>query len=300
MLVWLGLVAVARAAATAVETEEVFYLGDPQIGFSGNASIDAKRFGFAAAAAVAAGASHVVIAGDLVNIWNSSEQVSLYMSVWPSSFGSATAHQIPGNHDVNSESTSTAMALNELDHYRTTFGKHDFSSFQTKFGWFSLLNSEMLILPFLGLNGTTDPKILTPVEAQWGWLETELEQAAAAAGSPHVVLVMHHPPFIHDEDEVHQYFNWPLVPRRRLLALARKYNVGHFLCGHTHTTTSVSTSDNAITILTTAGTAVAFDQLGCGYRVVQLSAASVNVTYKALLNGGGSPGCKKHDPTDDR
>ena len=64
---------------------------------------------------------------------------------------------------------------------------------------------------------------------------------------------MHHPPFIHDEDEVHQYFNWPLVPRRRLLALARKYNVGHFLCGHTHTTTSVSTSDNAITILTTAG-----------------------------------------------
>lgn len=49
-----------------------------------------------------------------------------------------------------------------------------------------------------------------------------------------------------------------------------------------------------------AGTAVAFDQLGCGYRVVQLSAASVNVTYKALLNGGGSPGCKKHDPTDDR
>ena len=44
MLVWLGLVAVARAAATAVETEEVFYLGDPQIGFSGNASIDAKRY----------------------------------------------------------------------------------------------------------------------------------------------------------------------------------------------------------------------------------------------------------------
>ena len=65
-------------------------------------------------------------------------------------------------------------------HYRTTFGKHDFSSFQTKFGWFALLNSEMLILPFLGLNGTTDPKILTPVEAQWGWLETELEQAAGA------------------------------------------------------------------------------------------------------------------------
>ena len=43
MLILLGLVTMARAAMTEVETEEVYYLGDPQIGFSGNATIDANR-----------------------------------------------------------------------------------------------------------------------------------------------------------------------------------------------------------------------------------------------------------------
>jgi hypothetical protein len=32
---------------------------------------------------------------------------------------------------------------------------------------------------------------------------------------------MHHPPFLQTEMEPHQYYNWPLVPRNRLLNLAK-------------------------------------------------------------------------------
>ena len=54
-------------AAFAPVYETVAYLGDPQIGFSGDAIKDAERFGLAADAS--AGAAAVVVAGDLVNSW---------------------------------------------------------------------------------------------------------------------------------------------------------------------------------------------------------------------------------------
>lgn len=65
-----------------------------------------------------------------------------------------------------------------------------------------LINSETLISPYLGLNGTTDPWVLNQSNTQWRWLEGALKQGAAE--SPHVVLVSHHPPFLHDADEAHQ------------------------------------------------------------------------------------------------
>ena len=70
------------------------------------------------------------------------------------------------------------------------------------------------------------------MEEQWAWLEAQLVAARAAEMErPHVIITMHHPPFLKTETEAHQYFNMPLVPRRRMLALARKYNVATFLCG---------------------------------------------------------------------
>ena len=50
-------------AAAAGRAETVLYLGDPQIGFSGNETEDAIRFGLVAAAA--RGADAVIIAGDM-------------------------------------------------------------------------------------------------------------------------------------------------------------------------------------------------------------------------------------------
>lgn len=213
--------------------------------------------------------------------------------MWPVDFPSGV-HLVPGNHDLDSECKDADVALGELAHYHKTFGADDYSDVKTRYSSLIMVNSEMLLLPHLGLNGTTDPRILQPVETQWSWLEESLKVAASEANvRPHVILVMHHPPFLQKEDEAHQYFNMPLVPRHRILALARKYNVSHILCGHTHTTRNVSTTDGRIRILTTAGTAKAFDDHGCGYRMLSMTATSLDIAYVEFPAGGGTPGCTK-------
>ena len=92
--------------ATVDSTHEVIaYLGDPQIGFSGNETEDTIRFGMAADATSAAKA--VVVAGDLVNSWNSASQISSFKQVWPARFASPV-HLVPGNHDVESRADFAA------------------------------------------------------------------------------------------------------------------------------------------------------------------------------------------------
>jgi hypothetical protein len=72
--------AVAAAPPPETEAEPVFDLGDHQIGYSGNATEDTRRFGLAADASVAAGADAVVSAGDSVHIWNGMTQGSSQIS----------------------------------------------------------------------------------------------------------------------------------------------------------------------------------------------------------------------------
>jgi Icc-related predicted phosphoesterase len=278
--------------ATKESFETVLYLGDPQIGFSGNATEDGLRFGVAAANA-ASHATAAVIAGDCVNSWDNATQISLFKSVWPSQFQRTPAHLVPGNHDVNSALSNATTALRQLAHFRKAFNTTDYSMFDTHHARFVLMNTETLILPFLGLNQTHDPRILSLAEVQWQFIESSLRAARSEApSSRHLILVGHHPPFINDEVEPHTYYNMPLQPRKRLLALARSFGVRHLLCGHTHTTRTVSTSDG-IRVLTTAGTARAFDSNGCGFQSLRISPTDVNITYTELPGGGGMPGCIK-------
>lgn len=276
----------------AVET--ILYLGDPQIGFSGDADLDAHRFGLAADAA-ASDADAAVIAGDCVNAWSNSTQDALFKSVFPSRFQSTKAYLVPGNHDIDSKLADADKVLQELSHFRTTFNVSDYGAFDTKYARFILMNTEMLIIPFLGLNGTHDARILALADAQWQFIESSLRSAAAS--KQHLILVGHHPPFINDEAEPHSYYNMPLQPRKRLLTLARTHGVRHLLCGHTHTTRGVATSDG-IRVLTTAGTARAFDTNGCGYHTLRINATAIDIVYTELAGGGGQPGCTKTEPED--
>ena len=49
----------------------------------------------------------VVIAGDLVNVWQNETQGVLFGAVWPAEFGAVpTVALTPGNHDVNANAGS--------------------------------------------------------------------------------------------------------------------------------------------------------------------------------------------------
>jgi hypothetical protein len=108
--------------------------------------------------------------------------------------------------------------MDQLSHYRTTFGVN-YHSFSSEYADFFLIDSESLIIPYLGLNGTTDPGILNETKVQWEWLGAALQKANASG--KHKIIVSHHPPFGKMENESHGYYNMPLEPRKRLMALAR-------------------------------------------------------------------------------
>lgn len=304
--------AAAAAPGVAATSEQVFYFGDPQIGF-GKSGYQEDEARFAAAAKAASGAAAVVVAGDLVNVWDNATLTGGFDKVWPSMFDRQKVHLIPGNHvraspssktrpsqrrdslragwladcrpaaaaaaaamqDVNSDAPNASSFETQLSHYRSTFGE-DFHSFRTAFASFVLINSEALILPHLGLNGKPlDSFLKNETETQWAWMEKEL--AAAQKASPHVIVVSHHPPFLKATDEKHVYWNWPMGERNRLLGLLSKYGVKNILCGHTHTTTNVTVG--GLNIFTVAGTARAFDNNGCGYRVLTINSTDVSSVY---------------------
>ena len=284
LLLWTGAAAASHTygdsvSSTGEEVEVFHYLGDPQIGFGHQGwQEDVKRFAQVATIASDANATAVVIAGDLVNVWNSPQLVGGFDSVWPKDFKSELTHLVPGNHDVNSEATTSDAFMEQLSHYRATFGAN-YHSFSSEYAEFVMIDSESLIVPYLGMNGTTDPGVLNETAVQWQWLEAALQKANAT--DKHKIIVSHHPPFLGQENETHQYFNMPLEPRQRLMALARSYGVANILCGHTHTTTVRATTDG-ISVFTVAGTARSFDKNGCGYRTLTVNRTSILHEYHEL------------------
>ena len=271
------------------ESETVVYFGDPQIGF-GRSGWQEDELRFASAARAASNASAVVIAGDLVNVWDNATLTGGFDKVWPSMFDRQRVHLVPGNHDVNGDGGNSSTFLGQLGHYRTTFGV-DYHSFETQYATFVMINSETMILPELGLNCTgsaasqrccagsqcaaLDKYIANETEAQWAWLEATLK--AAQSAKPHTILVSHHPPFLKSASEAHVYWNWPPGVRNRLLGLLSKYGVHDLLCGHTHTTTNRTV--DGFSIYTVAGTARAFDQNGCGVQVLTINSTTVDLEY---------------------
>jgi 3',5'-cyclic AMP phosphodiesterase CpdA len=100
---------------------------------------------------------------------------------------------------------------------------------------------------------------------------------AGAKNGKHLIVVSHHPAFLTGPTEPHQYWNWPMNARNRLLSLLHKSGVKHMLCGHTHTTTNRTV--DGLSIYTVAGTARAFDSNGCGFSVLTISAEKVEYAY---------------------
>jgi len=255
-----------------LEAYTFHHFGDPQIGFGDDGwEMDVSRFSQAATLAVSGGAKRVGIAGDLVNSWNNDTQLNGFATVWPSQFKSIPVDLVPGNHDVNSESSSADQMITELNAYRARYG----ADYHTSNGTDGAVN-----IALIGIDSEIFISNWTELEdernTQWSWLETQLKNIKNGTA---IFLLMHHPPFITTEDEVESYWNWPMDSRQQILALVRQYKIQHLLCGHTHTTTVVVSADKAFTIYTVGGTARVFDDQGYGYRVFDVTASTQGAGY---------------------
>jgi hypothetical protein len=122
---------------------------------------------------------------------------------------SLTDGGVLGNHDINDTTT--------LEAFRKDYDQPDYYTFERSNSHFFMLNSITLISNLTNLQSAHD--------AQWAWFEHELEKTSKKMShnpnSGPTFVVMHHPPFLVTEDEPEQYFNWPVAPRQRFLALVR-------------------------------------------------------------------------------
>lgn len=137
-------------------------------------------------------------------------------------------------------------------------------------------------------------------EAQWDFIEHSLRRARAE--NRHAVLVMHRAPFLRDEKtEGGHFWVWPVPLRARLMHLARKHGCKLILAGHVHATSNRARNETlapyaprasgGIEILTTSGSAVAWDWAGCGYRTLSIREDTIEVTYTELKSASGKQLC---------
>lgn len=194
---------------------------DTQIGMGDQGpDMDAKRF--KAAARDTNGATAVVVAGDIVNQWDNQVFIDLALealALFDAPQGVHLTHGIhlvPGNHDIDSHAATADVFREQLAHFRNTFG-NDYHSFTTEYATFVMINSESLIAtenhPNFGSGDMHNAlAVQDEAEEQWRWLNATLAEAADGP-RPHILPVMHHPPFLSVPEEEAQYFNWPPIAR---------------------------------------------------------------------------------------
>ena len=314
---WIRLSPRASSNATALH-ETVLYLSDSQIGFSRNRAKDAAQLSAVAAIASREEVGHVVLAGDLVDsdhVWNNGKDLREYQQA-AKGFAPSKVHVVPGNHDFwNPKPSSAAGQLQQMARYTRLFGPLH-SSFRTRFARFVLIDSETIenartlraeLSPQLaGTHGreaaaaamdgrgvenetVASHLLAVNVEAQWDFIAAALRQAQNE--KLHPILVMHRPPFLVSERRDAPFWFWHPPMRQRLFSLARSFGARLFLCGHVHTTANAVTEDGSIHVLSLSGTSVAFDNRGCGYRRLTITAQAVDVEYNELTTVDGKRAC---------
>ena len=240
------------------------HFGDPQLTAQKPESESQKaRFAQAVSQANELNPAFVLIGGDLVSErkpeeWAAFDEVLGQLEV--------PAFLVPGNHDMSDPQSR--------EEYVTKYGK-DFYSITYNNCCFIFLDSELVRPAFAN----------TPLPAQqWEFLEGTLKEAKAQ-GRSHIFISTHCPPYYKLGEIVggNPAFTWPPEDRKRLLTLAREYNVQAILCGHLHNTKEVVPEDKAFTIYITTGTAFEFSNAPVyGYRIFKVAKDSFEQQYVDL------------------
>ncbi|MBN2562117.1 MAG: metallophosphoesterase [Phycisphaerae bacterium] len=245
--------------------------GDPQMGFGASLEQDKAMFAKLGEHARRAKVPFVLVCGDLIHKGTDQEKRAFDEAL--ATF-QVPVRLIPGNHDIG--------AMPALRRYRECYGE-DYHAFTYNNCTFVGIDTMTLLgpSPKKDASSTDAAAWKREGERQWRWLAKTLAEAKRA-NRTHVFLFMHHPPFVANEDEKDEYYNWPLECRKRLIELVRRYGVKVILNGHTHKTYTVQSADKTFAIYSVAGTGKAFDKQGLGYRLVRVGPQSVESEFIRL------------------
>ncbi len=130
-------------------------------------------------------------------------------------------------------------------------------------------------------------------EKQEQWLRKELE-IAKASGAGHIVVFQHHPWFLENPDEPDQYFNIPLIRRKKYLALFQEYGVRYLFSGHYHRNSVAKAGP--LQMITTGPIGMPLGPEGSGFRIVSVTPDSLKqqwIGFGAIPNRFPPPAKEK-------
>jgi 3',5'-cyclic AMP phosphodiesterase CpdA len=232
-----------------------------------------QRFAEAVTGASTTAADFTLITGDLVD-QSDPKSYSLFRHVIRDLPG--PVYFLPGNHDVGEKRFDGAppgsvVTPEKLTRYRAEAGA-TWQAFDSHGHRFLLLTSSLFG------SGLPDE------EAQWEWLEQELETRSGIPTS----LIFHHPLYLESPAEPGgTYWNVEPEPRSRLLELLGRHQIRAVFTGHIHRCLRHQYRDTHLL----TQTAVSFglgapDQRVEGWSVVTLRDTTPEVDFHRLTPGG--------------
>jgi 3',5'-cyclic AMP phosphodiesterase CpdA len=242
-------------------------MSDPQFGmFDDNKSFEKETIHFTRAIQEAnrLKPAFVVVTGDLVNRAGDTAQIAEYKRIAHQLDKNIPLYNVPGNHDVGNTPTPENIAF-----YRKNFGP-DYYSFTYKSMLGIVLNSVYLHSPEN-----------VPAEAleQEKWLLKTLQEAKSKHFG-NIIVFLHHPFFLKQQNEADEYFNIPQVTRKKYMDLFKANGIQHIFAGHYHR--SAFGSDGDIEMVTTGPVGKPLGKDSSGFRIIHVDGSKVTHQYVSL------------------
>jgi 3',5'-cyclic AMP phosphodiesterase CpdA len=206
----------------------------------------------------------VITCGDMVHDADDPDQFDELMRITDKLDSGIPMHWVAGNHDVGNVVTSES-----LSGYRDRFGRDDYF-FDHQGSRFVVLNSN---IPF-------DP---SQVPHEWKRQREFAEDAIGEAhrqGADHILVFVHHPPFLRRPDEEDSFIVVPQAQRRVLLETFHRHRVSAVFAGHWHR--NVYGRDGDLEMVTTGSVGYPLGDDPSGLRVVRVYQDRVEHDYFAL------------------
>jgi 3',5'-cyclic AMP phosphodiesterase CpdA len=206
----------------------------------------------------------VITCGDMINDVDDPAQFDELQRITGKLGSRIPMHWVAGNHDVGNVVTAES-----LSGYRDRFGRDDYF-FDHQGTRFVVLNSNIHFDP---------SQVPHEWERQQEFAEDALNEARRQSAD-HILVFVHHPPFLLRTDEEDSSIVVPRAQRRVLLEIFHRHGVSAVFAGHWHR--NVYGRDGDLEMVTTGSVGYPLGDDPSGLRVVKVYPDRIDHEYYAL------------------
>ena len=267
LFVWIAtlLLGLATSGCAERQSREPFFvqISDPQLGFineSADFSPEVALVERIAGEVNSLRPDFVVFSGDLVQWRTDQAALDAFKQLTTLFDQQIPLYFVPGNHDVG----NTAEP-DEVARFEERYGA-------SHFVW------EGEGYTAIGYNSCVIKAQTEGEQSEYEWLRARLTEASER-GCP-IIMVAHHPLFVHSNDEADSGENTPLAVRQKYLDLFAEFDVELVLSGHLHRSAAGEYEGVRLQTISAAGRPLG--ECGSGIGVVTISEGAVEVEFREV------------------